>query len=407
MNRADCLERDRDDPLRAVRDRFRIPENLIYLDGNSLGPMPAAAPELLARAVEGEWGEGLIGSWNKAGWIDLPARLGAKVARLIGAAPDQVIVADSTSVDLFKLLAGALSLRPRRRTILTEGRNFPTDLYIAEGLARLVPGVVVRTVEDPLAALDADTAILTLTHVDYRSGRRHDMAAATEAAHRAGALVLWDLSHSTGAMDLELDRLDVDLAVGCGYKFLNGGPGAPAYVYVARRHHAAIAQPIAGWMGHARPFDFDPQYRPAPGIARQLSGTPPILSMRGLEAGLATFDGVDPAALRAKSEALVALFLALTERRLAGHGFEPVTPRDPNARGSQASFRHREAYAVMQALIARKVVGDFRPPDIVRFGLPPLYLRFVDVWDAVERWGEVMAGREWDRPEFKIKQPVT
>ena len=401
---------DAADPLARHRDAFVLPAGVIYLDGNSLGPLPRATPGRLAEVVEREWGEGLIRSWNAAGWIDGPRRVGAKIATLVGAEADEVMVTDSTSVNLFKLLAAALRLNPGRSVILSEPENFPTDLYVAQGLVELLGGRARLRLEPPerlAAGLTADTAVVLLTHVSYRSGAVHDMAALTAAAHDAGALVLWDLSHSVGALPVDLGKAGADLAVGCGYKYLNGGPGAPAFLYVAERHHAGFHQPITGWLGHAEPFAFESGYRPAPGLARALAGTPPILSLAALDVGVDTVLAADPAALRAKSIALGDLFIELVEARAAGHGLALLSPREAARRGSQVSFRHPHAYPLMQALIARGVIGDFRAPDILRFGLAPLYLRRVDVWDAVETLVEVLEKRAWDRPEFMTRATVT
>ncbi|HET8748278.1 MAG TPA: kynureninase [Ramlibacter sp.] len=415
----DCRALDASDPLRPLRDLFLLPEGVIYLDGNSLGPLPKAAPERVARAVREEWGEGLIRSWNTAGWYELPRRLGDTIATLVGAGPGEVVATDSTSVNLFKVLSAALALcaadAPGRRTVVSERSNFPTDLYIAEGLCR-ERGLELRLVEaeDIPAALDARTAVLMLTHVNYRTGAMHDMAAVTRAAHERGALVVWDLAHSAGAVEVDLHGADADFAIGCGYKYLNGGPGAPAFVWVHPRHAERFWQPLSGWWSHAAPFAFTPDYRPAAGIARYLCGTQPVLSMTALECGLETLLAAQPlggmAALRRKSLALTDLFIRLVEERCAGNGLALVTPRDHAQRGSQVCLARDEgAYAIVQALIARGVIGDFRagPPDILRFGFTPLYLGFEDVWNAVEQLREVLESGEWRRGEFNRKQAVT
>ena len=403
------LDLDARDPLRDFRARFRLPEGVIYLDGNSLGALPAATPARLATAVTGEWGDGLITSWNAADWIGAPRRVGDKIARLIGARDGEVIVADSTSANLFKLLVAALRHAPGRTTILTEAGNFPTDLYIARGVADLVPGAVVRTCAvDALAgAIDDTTAVVLLTHVHYKTGRRLDMAAITAAAHARGALMLWDLSHSVGAVPLDVAACGVDLAVGCGYKYLNGGPGAPAFLFVAERLQAALRSPMTGWMGHAAPFDFVDEYRPGAGIERFLCGTPPILGIAALEVGVDLMLEADPAALAAKADALAALFIDQVETACAGHGFTLASPRAFAARGSHVSLAHPEAHAICKALIARGVIGDFRAPDIVRFGFTPLYTSFADVWSAVAILAEVMATRGWDREEYRVRAAVT
>jgi len=405
-----CAALDAADPLAPFRARFLLPAGVIYLDGNSLGPLPRATPTRLAEVVEREWGEGLIRSWNAAGWVDLPRRLGARLAPLIGADAESVRVCDSASVNLFKLLAAALALRPGRTVIVSEADNFPTDLYIAEGLATLLGRQhALRLVRhDELAtALDADVAVLLLSHVNYRTGRLHDMAALTAAAHAAGALTLWDLAHSAGALPVQLDACDADFAVGCGYKYLNGGPGAPAFFYANPRHHGTLIAPLSGWFGHARPFAFEPGYAPAAGVDRLLVGTPPVLSMAALEVGLDLMAEADLAAVRAKSLRLSGLFAARVERELAGLGLDLVSPRDEASRGSQVCLAHPAAWPVMQALIARGVIGDFRAPDILRFGFTPLFLAHVEVWDAVTHLADVLCTREWDAPQFHRRQTVT
>ncbi len=382
---------DKDDPLRAHRSAFALPDGIVYLDGNSLGPLPHAARERLAHVVGQEWGQGLIRSWDDAGWMAAPARIGARIAGIVGASSDEVIAADNTSVNLFKLCAAAAALRPGRTRLLTEAGNFPTDRHVLEGLARLLPGLRIDAVaqEELAGAIDADTAVVLLCHVHYRSGARHDMAALTRAARAAGAIAVWDLSHSAGAVPVGLNADGAEMAVGCGYKFLNGGPGAPAFLYVARHLQAAARSPIQGWIGHLSPFGFSDRYEPAAGVGRFLAGTPGVLGLAGLEAGVETFLSADRSALWAKSARLFDLFAGLAERRCPG--LHLATPRDPALRGSQISFRCDNAQAVMQALIARGVVGDYRPPDLLRFGLTPLYTRFEDVWQAVDALTDVLA----------------
>ena len=408
--RAAYEARDARDPLAGLRESFRLPDGVIYLDGNSLGALPAATPARLAALIEEEWGRDLIRSWNQHGWIELPRRIGDKIARLVGAGPGEVVVADSTSVNLFKLLAAALALNPQRRVILSERENFPTDLYMAEGLAGLLGrghGVKLVAADEIAGALDGDAAVMMLTHVNYRSGAMHDMAALTAAAQRAGALALWDLSHSVGAVPVDLGAAGADFAVGCGYKYLNGGPGAPAFLFVAERHQERFRQPLSGWLGHAEPFAFESGYRPAPGVGRYVAGTPPVLAMAALEAGVDLLLTVDPAALREKSLALTQSFIAAVEALAAGLGLTLVTPRDDARRGSQVSFRHAQAWPVMQALIQRGVIGDFRAPDLLRFGFAPLYTRFRDAWDAAEALTDILKTRAWDRPEFHRRALVT
>ena len=400
---------DAGDPLAGCREWFALPDGVIYLDGNSLGAMPRATPARLAGVVEA-WQRDLIGSWNRHDWIGWPKRVGDRIARLIGARPGEVVVADSTSVNLFKLLAAALQCRPGRRVILTERDNFPTDLHVAQGLVRLLGDAgELRAVDatELTGTLGDDVAVLMLTHVNYRTGAMHDMAGLTAAAHAAGALALWDLSHSAGAMPLALNEAGVDMAVGGGYKFLNGGPGAPAYLFVAERWLGRIQPALAGWMGHARPFDFTAAYEPAPGIERLLVGTPPVLSLAALAAGIELFDGVDLRLLRAKSVALGGLFRRLVEQECGGLGLRLVSPADAERCGSQVSYAHPDGYAIVQALIAGGVIPDFRAPDVLRFGFAPLYVRHADVFAAVAALHEIMATRAYDDPRFRIRARVT
>lgn len=404
MTRDDCLTMDAADPLAFARARFALPEGVIYLDGNSLGPPPVAAAPAMAASIAEEWGGGLIRSWNDAGWYDLPVTLGAAVAPLVGAATDEVIVCDSVSVNIFKLAAAALALRPERRAMVVEAGDFPTDGYVLEGLAALAGAEVRRVARDGLtAALRDDVAVLVATHVHFATGAIHDMAGLSAAAHAAGALTLWDLSHSAGALAVDLNGAAADFAVGCGYKYLNGGPGAPAFAFAARRHWPGLANPLSGWFGHAAPFAFEGGYRPADGVRRLLAGTPPILALKALAAGVATFAGVDMARAEAKSRALGDLFLALVAERCPT--FAPVCPA--TGRGAQVSIAHPDGYAIMQALISRGVIGDFRPPDMLRFGFPSLYVRYVDVWDAVDGLSVVMSADEWREARFATRAAVT
>ena len=410
ISRAELVALDQADPVAAFRGEFAIPDGVIYLDGNSLGPLPTATPERLATVIRQEWGQGLIRSWNDAGWISLSERVGDKIGRLLGAPAGTVIAADSTSVNLFKALGVALGLRPGRRVIVSEAGNFPTDLYIAEGLIAMLGGQHELRVVEPgeiVSALESDVAVLMLTHVNYRTGTMHDMQAVTAAAHAVGALTLWDLAHSAGAVPVDLVAARADLAVGCGYKFLNGGPGAPAFLYVAERLQAGARFPITGWFGHAEPFEFHGNYRPAPGIARSTVGTPSILAMAALEVGVDIALRVPMADLRAKSLRQAGLLLDLVNQLCPGHGLEPATPADPAIRGSQVSFRHPEAYAIMQALIAQGVIGDFRTPDIIRLGITPLYLRYADLWDAALVLQTVMDSQTWRDPRFRSRNRVT
>ncbi len=415
MTREQALALDAADPLAPLRDQFHIPAGVIYLDGNSLGVMPRATPARVADVVRREWGEGLIRSWNSAGWIDLPQRVGDKIARLVGAGAGELVVADSTSVNLFKVLSAALTITqvdaPQRKRILSERSNFPTDLYIAEALARERGFELVLAEADEIPGLlNADTAVLMLTHVNYRTARMHDMAALTRAAHESGALTVWDLAHSAGAVPVNLHAAQADFAIGCGYKYLNGGPGAPAFVWAHPKHAGRFWQPLAGWMGHAAPFEFTPGYRPAEGISRYLCGTPAVLSLAALECGVDTVLAAEAvggmAALRTKSLALTRLFAERVQATCPG--LTLASPVDDAQRGSQVCFAHPEiGYPVMQALIARGVIGDFRAPDILRFGFTPLYLRYADAWDAAEHLQQVLATQEWRRPEFNQRHAVT
>ncbi|MBU4610169.1 kynureninase [Achromobacter sp. GG226] len=422
LTREDCIQRDTADRLAGLRSQFELPDGTIYLDGNSLGVLPRATPDRVQAVIRQEWGQDLIQSWNKAGWITQPQRVGDKIGRLIGAGPGQVVATDSTSLNLYKVLSVALALvrarDPKRTVIVSERENFPTDLYIAESLARQ-HGFTLRLVEhDGIdASLDDTLAVLMLTQVNYRTGRQHDLRRITAAAHAAGALTVWDLAHSAGAVPLALEADDADFAVGCGYKYLNGGPGAPAFAWVHPRVAAqldadAAWQPLAGWMGHAAPFAFTTDYRPAGGITRFLSGTPSAIALSALECGVDTVLAAEPhggmAALREKSLALTDVFLDLVQSRCAGHGLTVQTPLAHAERGSQVSLlRDEGAYAIVQALIARGVVGDFRDPGILRFGFTPLYVRFVDVWDAVEHLVQVLERQEWRDERFHQKAAVT
>jgi kynureninase len=445
ISREDCARRDGADALAPLREQFMLPEGVIYVDGNSLGALPRATPARVAAAVRQEWGDGLIRSWNDAGWITLPQRVGDRIGALVGAQPGETVAADSTSVNLFKVLSAASRIvradqggdAPTRRVIVSERQNFPTDLYIAEGLCRdlgwtlelLEPQAIIERLS---GGRGADVAILMLTQVNYRTGALHDMAEMTALAHIAGALAVWDLAHSAGALPVDLNGAGADFAIGCGYKFLNGGPGAPAFVWAHPRHAERFWQPLSGWMGHATPFTFKPAYQPAPGIGRFLCGTPAVLSLTALECGVDTLHAADAlggmAALREKSIALTETFIALVDARCAELGFAVASPRDARARGSQVSLTYRpgeggadgasHGYAIVQALIARGVIGDFRAgtaadaygpalPDILRFGFTPLYLRFIDVYDAVEHLVQVIRTEEYREARFNRRSAVT
>ncbi|MEC5159375.1 MULTISPECIES: kynureninase [unclassified Janthinobacterium] len=390
----DCLALDAADPLAALREQFALPAGVTYLDGNSLGARPKAALKRAQQVLEAEWGDGLIRSWNSAGWFALPSRLGDKLAPLVGADKDEVVITDSTSVNLFKALAAAIKLqaadpaRAQRRAIVTERDSFPTDIYMAQGLIEwLDRGYRLELVDawDQLpAALHDDVAVLMLTHVNYRTGRMFDMASVTALAHEAGALVIWDLAHSAGAVEVDLNAAKADFAVGCTYKYLNGGPGSPAFIWVPRRHQGDFSQPLSGWWGHRQPFAMQPSFAPTAGVRRALCGTQPITSLALVECGLDVYEQVSMAALRRKSLALTDLFIALVEQHCGGHGLELVTPREHAQRGSHVSFSHPQGYAVMQSLIAHGVIGDYREPQVMRFGFTPLYTSYGEVWGAVQ-----------------------
>jgi kynureninase len=410
MNRADCEALDRADPLAGKRQAFTIPKGLIYLDGNSLGVLPANVPAHVAQVAEKQWGETLIKSWNEHGWFELPRKVGDRIARLIGAPTGSVVAGDTISVNLFKLLGAAAKLKPGRRVILSDNGNFPSDLYVAQGFRDLMDDGYVLKVVDPeevMDAIDETVAFTMITEVDYRTSRLHDMTAVTAKAHQKGALTIWDLAHSAGATPVDLTGANADFALGCTYKYLNGGPGAPAFLYVRPDLQDRIQPPLAGWWGHAAPFAFDLHYRPAPGIARNQCGTQPILSLAALDAALDVWDDVDMSMVRSKSLALCRSFINLVEQRCGPHGVKVAGPRDMDERGSHVSVHHAQGYAVMQALIAANVVGDFRMPDMMRFGFTPLYTSFAEVWDAVDILTRILDGREWDQPQFLAKKAVT
>jgi len=410
ITRGDLETLDHADPLRNFRDRFFLPDGIVYLDGNSLGAMPKAVPERMREVVEDEWGRDLVRSWNIHGWIDIQKRIGVKIGRLIGAREDETIVADSTSINLFKTLAASLELRPDRRVIISERSNFPTDLYMAEGLIRhLGRGHTLRLVEpDEIeTAIADDVAVVMLTQVNYRTGRMHDMRRITELAHARGAIMLWDLAHSAGAVPIDVTSANIDFAVGCGYKYLNGGPGAPAFLYVAKRHQSSFDPVLSGWHGHATPFTFEPSYHAAEGIERMAVGAPAILSLIALEVGIDLMLEVSQSALRAKSLQQTSMFDALVEQEIGRDVVSLVPPREPAMRGSQLCYSYDNAWPVMRALIARGVIGDFRAPDILRFGFTPLYLGFAELWDAVATLKDILATRAWDKPEHHARAKVT
>ena len=407
-----CIACDRVDPLRRLRDRFALPDGEIYLDGNSLGAMPRSAPSAMDEALERGWAKGLIRSWNAEGWHMLPVTVGDRLAPLMGASPGEVLVADSTSVNLYKLFCAAMHLRPGRAGVISERNNFPTDVHILQGaIASMFQGARLDLAGDDdqsvLALIDADTAVVCLSHVNYRTGRLRDMAAITRAAHEAGALVIWDLAHSLGALPVDLNGCKADFAVGCSYKYLNGGPGAPAWLFVAARHLDDVSSPLTGWQGHAAPFAFDIDYQPAATIEKFRCGTPPILSYLPLVESLAVFEETSMSALREKSLSLTGLFIELADEKLARHGLAVITPREPAERGSQVALTHAEGWPIMQALIACGVIGDFRAPDILRFGFTPIYTSFEDVWGAVATLDAIMETGLWREPRFSERKLVT
>lgn len=402
---------DSTDPLRLMRERFFLPEGVIYLDGNSLGAAPRAAFAELETAAKEEWAQGLIRSWNSANWFELTQQLGDRIGRLIGAEAGETVVTDTTSINIYKALHAALSLRPDRSVIVAEGSSFPTDLYMAEGVTATRPGTQIRlegvdapTIEE---LIDEKVAVILVNHVNYRSGELRDMATLTRKAHDAGAIVVWDLCHSAGAMPVDLNGAEADLAVGCTYKYLNGGPGAPAFIFAAKRHHKNLRQPLSGWWGHAQPFAFEQGYEADPGIRRFLCGTQPILSLRALKGALEIWDDVDLTLLRQKSLALGNLFIELIEGHCSQFGVKLASPRDGTLRGSQVSFSHENSYAIMQALIDRGVIGDFRAPDVMRFGFAPLYIGYRDVWNAVDALRDILETEAWREPRFAVRAAVT
>lgn len=410
MTHDDAIALDARDPLRGFRDEFQLRDGLIYLDGNSLGAAPRATAERMSAAISQQWGEGLIASWVGADWVNAPRRIGDRIGTLLGAAPGEIVAADSTSVNIFKALTAACSLRPERHVILSEATNFPTDVYMMQGIEAFSGGRIKAVTAPPDGVLDRlgdDVAVLLLTQVHYKSGRMRDMAEVTRRAHAAGALVVWDLSHSAGAIEVNLNAANADFAIGCGYKFLNGGPGAPAFIFVAARHQQAAVPVLWGWFGHASPFLFEEDYRPASGIERFLCGTPSVLGLTALECGIDVLTRADMREVRAKSMRLGQCFIERMEERCGAFGFSLISPADPAARGSQVAYAHQHAHEIVQALKAREVVGDFRAPDVLRFGLTPLYLRYVDIIDAVERLRDICVTRAWDRPEYRERAAVT
>lgn len=422
LSREELVEMDRVDPLRSLRQRFVLPDGVLYLDGNSLGPLPVGAAERAAEVIHSEWGQGLIRSWNSAGWFEMPTRLGDKLGQLLGANPGETVVTDTTSLNLFKALASALRIQqvdgPGRRVIISERDNFPTDIYIAEGLADLLNSVAAETgisyevklidnEEQLRSALGDDTAVVSLSHVNYRTGAMWDMSAISQASHDAGALVIWDLAHAAGAVPVDLNASEADYAVGCTYKYLNGGPGSPAFIWVNAKHQGRFWQPLSGWWSHAQPFDMAQNYTPAEDARRFMCGTQPITSMAMVETGLDVTLSADIHQLRSKSLELADLFIELVETRCTDFGLELVTPRVHAQRGSHVSFQHADGYAIMAALIDRGVIGDYREPEVLRFGITPLYLSRADIWDSVEILREVLHTGAWQREEYSVRNSVT
>jgi kynureninase len=407
LDRNACVALDAADPIAGFRERFIDDGSTIYLDGNSMGRLPKAALSRLQEMAEHEWGTILVRGWTESGWMDSPLRVGHAIGELIGAAPGEVIIADSTSVNLYKLITAVLTARPQRKVVLTEGSNFPTDLYIAQGVVDMLGGEL-RVVERAtlVEALDTDTALLYLTHVDFRSGERHDMAALSAAAHAVGALTLWDLSHSAGAVEIQLQRDGADVAVGCGYKYLNGGPGAPAFLHVSTALQDELRNPIQGWLGHATPFTFQPDYQPASGIRAWMSGSPPVLAIGALAVGVDLHLDAGARRIGEKAALLTEVFMRLARARLEPIGFGIATPTDPAQRGAQVSLRHPEGLAIVRAVGDRGVIGDFRPPNLCRFGLAPLYTRFVDLWDSIERIADVVESGTYRLPRYQQEVPI-
>ncbi len=411
LTREDCIEMDRKDALACLRSEFHLPEDIIYLDGNSLGAMPKKAVEKLSHTIEHEWANGLIKSWSDADWYTLPGRLGDRLGRLIGAGAGQTVVCDGTSINIYKALRAAMALRPDRSVIVSEKGSFPTDLYICEGAMSARSDMTRRLLGEDSDALedliDDQVAVVLLSNVDYRTGRLFDMAKVTKMAHDAGALVIWDLCHTAGILPMELDAIEADFAVGCTYKYLSGGPGSPAFIYVAERHQDAAVQPLSGWWGHAEPFAFDHKYRPVSGIGRFLVGTQSVLGLRGVDAALDFFDQVDLSSVRRKSMAMGELFIKLVSQNPDLSALELVSPTNPEERGSHVSLYFEDGYPVVRAMIDQGVIGDFREPGIMRFGLSPFYLRFVDLFDSVEVMADCMRRKVWTDAKYQVREAVT
>ncbi|WND03443.1 kynureninase [Temperatibacter marinus] len=406
----ECRKCDQSDSLASKKALFNLPEGVIYLDGNSLGAQPKSVVPRMQTVLSQEWATGLVKSWNDANWVTLPLTVGQKIAPLIGAVPESVIATDSTSLNVFKCVAAACALNKGRRKILSEPGNFPTDLYMLDGLEAFMQGdleVVIKPREELLDAIDEETACVLLTHVHYISAEMWDMKAMTAAAHEKGALMVWDLSHSTGAVPLSLDDCEVDFALGCGYKYLNGGPGAPAFAYINKRHLGSVKQPLSGWFSHKRPFDFVDDFEGAPDIRVMQVGTPVVSAMALLDEALSLWEDVDLKTLREKSLDLTDLFSRLMDDQLTGYGFTAVTPRNRSTRGSHITYRHPDGYAIIQALIDRGVIGDFRAPDHLRFGVTPLYVGYEDIYQAVMILKDIMSTQSYKQDKYTVKNAVT
>ena len=408
--RTDFEALDASDPLAGFRGEFFLPKGVIYLNGNSLGAMPLAAAERAKRVVEHEWAEGLIGSMNTAGWYELPSTLGRKIAPIVGAKPNEVVLTDAVGINLYKVVAAALKLQPDRRVVVMEGSNFPTNNYMVQGLLEeLDKGYTIRFAEADtmLDAIDEDVAAICITHVHYKTGNILDMAAITEKAHAVGAAAVWDLCHSAGAMPVDLNGCNVDFAVGCTYKYINCGPGAPSLLFAAERHHGKYTQPLTGWYGHADPFGFERDYRPVEDVRQMLTGTQATVSLSIAEIGIDIMLRADMNQIREKSMRMTDLFIELVEERCGEHGFELISPRDASSRGSQVSFHNDDGYSIIRAMHDKGVICDFRAPGKTRFGFAPLYIRYIDVWDAVDRLHDILANETWKEPQYQVRETVT
>ncbi len=412
LTREDFIKLDTLDPIKKVREEFALPKDVIYFDGNSLGPLPKNTIKSLDSVIQREWGNGLIRSWNDENWINLPRNLGNQIAPLIGAKEGEVIVVDSTSVNLFKVLSSALMLNGNRKIIVSEAVNFPSDLYILEGVNNMFGESYERCLidegDDEIEKyIDSSTAVVVLSHINYKTGRITDLNKITTFAHEKGALVVWDISHSVGVLPMNLHDLGVDFAVGCTYKHLNGGPGAPGFLFVHSSLIEKVSQPLTGWLGHIKPFDFEVEYQPANDINKFICGTPPIIAYKAIESGLEIFKDLSIIEIREKSIKLSEMFIQLMQQECTEFGFMLFSPKNSEQRGSQISFLHENAYFIIQALISHGIIGDYREPNVMRFGISPLYMRFEDVWNAITCLREIMQTGEWQSEKFKNKNYVT